>query len=89
MGETTIEEWQRGDADLPLRDLLIKHPVLVQSIFARHDHINMIVHPVTPSHDASGQQVLNVATMRRRIGNESPIMSMQVRYMEDQVDVLA
>jgi hypothetical protein len=67
-----------------LSELVMAHPKLIKAIFDYNKNINMVVHPVRQVYDSADHRSLTIATMRM---NRARIMSVQVRYLEDQVAV--
>lgn len=87
-GEKVIPGWNRElNAETSLNDIMVRHPKLIKAIFNAYRKVNMIVHPVTQMYDPSDQRTLTVATMRRHKKADSRIMAVQVRYLEDRVEV--
>jgi len=70
--------------DWTLNELILRYPRLLRVIFAQYRKINMVVHPVHQMYDPADRRSLTVATMRMV---KSRVMSVQVRYLEDQVKV--
>lgn len=70
--------------DRSLHDLVLYNPKLIKVIFDYNEKINMIVHPVHQMFDPSDRRTLTVSTMRMI---KDRVMSVQVRYLEDKIDV--
>lgn len=70
--------------DLPLDQLIAKHPRYVRSILEANRKINVVVHPVYQTYDKSNTRTLHVVTVR---AIKSRVMAAEVRYLEDQVKV--
>lgn len=80
-----MPNWNRANYEkLSLNEIVIRHPNLVKAIFGYSSKINMVVHPVRQTYDPSDRRTLTVATMRMI---KERVMSVQVRYLEDQVMV--
>ena len=83
--ESKIKGWKKTiNEGRTLHELVLSYPRLIQAIFDYNPNINLIVHPVYQRYDPTDRRTLSVATMRNI---ESRVMSVQVRYLEDQVKV--
>lgn len=84
-GAKEIGGWRREMyEDRSLNEIVIRHPRLIKAIFAYNRKINMVVHPVRQMYEPDDRRTLTVATMRMI---KSRVMSVQVRYLEDQIQV--
>lgn len=85
-GAKEIPGWKRAIyADRSLSDIITSYPRLLSAIFAYNRKINMVVHAGRQIYDPSDRRTLTIATMR---AIKSRVMSVQVRYLEDQVKVV-
>lgn len=84
--EKQIVGWQKGlHADRSLSEILIRYPRLIKSIFDYSKNINIVVHPAMQMFDPLDHRPMSIATMR---AISDRVMSVQVRYLEDQIKVI-